>query len=249
LSQGQRMREAWKVGALARQTGLSVRTLHYYDEIGLLCPSQHTEAGHRLYNSKDIARLQQIKSLRQLGFSLDEIRECLKRPAFSVAGVVQLHLQRLREQIEVQHKLYGRLETIAQWLERQEQVPVAEFLKVIEVMSMLEKYYSPEQMEELKARRATVGEARIKEVEAEWPRLMAQVQAEMDKGTDPADERVQELARRWRGLVNEFTGGNPGIEQSLRTMYEQESNVSGMDTAAMRPMMEYMQRAWAASGG
>ena len=53
-----------KVGELARQTGLSVRTLHYYDEIGLLSPSYRTETGYRLYAAVDIARLQQIKSLR-----------------------------------------------------------------------------------------------------------------------------------------------------------------------------------------
>lgn len=66
--------EVWKVGELAEQTGLSVRTLHYYDEIGLLTPSQRTASGHRLYAPGDVIRLQQIKSLRQLGFPLEEIR-------------------------------------------------------------------------------------------------------------------------------------------------------------------------------
>ena len=65
---------AMKVGELAKRTGVSVRTLHYYDEIGLLSPSHRSEAGYRLYSAEDIARLQQIKSLRQLGFRLEEIR-------------------------------------------------------------------------------------------------------------------------------------------------------------------------------
>lgn len=65
---------AWKVGELAKRTGLSMRTLHYYDEIGLLSPSRRTEADHRLYAAHDIVRLQQIKSLRHLGFGLEEIR-------------------------------------------------------------------------------------------------------------------------------------------------------------------------------
>jgi DNA-binding transcriptional MerR regulator len=60
--------EALKVGELARRTGLTVRTLHHYDEIGLLNPSLHTEAGYRLYTAGDVARLQQVLSLRQLGF-------------------------------------------------------------------------------------------------------------------------------------------------------------------------------------
>ena len=57
----------WKVGELAERTGLSVRTLHYYDEIGLLSPSRRTAAGHRLYTAGDVVRLQQIRSLKQPG--------------------------------------------------------------------------------------------------------------------------------------------------------------------------------------
>src|SRR5439155_11688510 len=101
---------ALKVGELARRTGLTIRALHHYDEIGLLQPSLHTEAGHRLYTAVDVARLQQVLSLRQLGFSLEEIRDCLNRPDFSPLEVVGLHLARLREQLELQRKLCDRLE-------------------------------------------------------------------------------------------------------------------------------------------
>src|SRR6186997_1280435 len=105
--------EALKVGELARRTGLTIRTLHHYDEIGLLKPSLHTEAGHRLYTAEDVARLQQVLSLRQLGFTLEEVRDCLTQPGFAPAEVIGLHLARLREQIELQRKLYVRLEIIA----------------------------------------------------------------------------------------------------------------------------------------
>ena len=64
----------WRVGELAGQTGLTVRTLHYYDEIGLLSPSHRSDAGYRLYTAGDVVRLQQIRSLRHLGFALEEIR-------------------------------------------------------------------------------------------------------------------------------------------------------------------------------
>jgi len=105
--------EALKVGELARRTGLTVRTLHHYDAIGLLRPSLHTEAGYRLYTDGDIARLQQVVSLRQLGFSLEEVRDCLNRPGFSPLEVIDLHLARLREQIQLQRKLCERLEAVA----------------------------------------------------------------------------------------------------------------------------------------
>ena len=111
---------------------------------------------------------------------------------------------------------------------------------------MFEKYYTPEQLKELEERRNLVGEERIREVENEWPHLMAEVRAELDRGTDPADPRVQALADRWMALVQEFTGGNPGISDSLGRMYQQESTVAGMDTAPIRELGEYITRAMSA---
>src|SRR5438128_8260057 len=105
--------EALKVGELARRTGLTIRTLHHYDEIGLLRPSLHTEAGHRLYTAGDVARLQRVLSLRQLGFALEEVRDCLDRPGFSPLEVIRLHVERLRERIELQRRLCERLEALA----------------------------------------------------------------------------------------------------------------------------------------
>jgi DNA-binding transcriptional MerR regulator len=237
----------WKVGELARRTGVSVRTLRYYDEIGLLAPSHHTAAGYRLYTEAGVIRLQQIKSLRNLGFSLEEIRRFLSRPDVSPERVLQLQIAHLKEQIGLQQGLCDRLEEIARRWGSEETVSTEEFLKIIEVTSMLDKYYTPEQMAELKQRRETLGDERIRQAEGDWKELMEQVQAEMDRGTDPADERVQQLARRWMGLVQEFTGGNPGIEKSLGRMYQEETAVAGLDTAHMRQMMEYVGRAMAAS--
>src|SRR3954469_18916720 len=97
--------EALKVGELAKRTGLTVRTLHHYDEIGLLRPSLRTETGHRLYTAADVARLQQVLSLRQLGFALEEVQACLDRPGFSPLEVIRLHLGHLREQIKMQREL------------------------------------------------------------------------------------------------------------------------------------------------
>jgi DNA-binding transcriptional MerR regulator len=235
----------WKVGELARRTGLTVRTLHHYDQVGLLRPSRRSAAGHRLYGEGEVARLQQIQSLRRLGFGLEEIRELLDRPEFSPARVVELHLERVREQIRLQQRLCERLEGIAARLRAAETVSADDLIRTIEAMSMFEKYYTPEQLEELRARAEQVGPERMREVEAEWPRLMDEVRAEMERGTDPRDERVQALARRWSGLVREFTGGNPVIERSLGNLYREEGSVHTKDVAAMRPMMEYIGRAMA----
>jgi DNA-binding transcriptional MerR regulator len=68
-----------RVGAVAKRTGLSVRALHHYEEAGLLQPSRSTDSRYRLYDQGDLLRLLQIKSLRQLGFSLQEIAELFGR--------------------------------------------------------------------------------------------------------------------------------------------------------------------------
>jgi DNA-binding transcriptional MerR regulator len=240
------MQTQWKVGELAKQTGLTVRTLQYYDDIGLLRPSYRTQSGHRLYIGKDIGRLQQIISLREVGFSLDEIRECCSRPGFSPRRVVQLHIGRLKQQIEAQSRLCNRLEAIAKRLDSAEEISVEELIQTIEVTRML-KYYTPEQQEELKRRAEAVGEERIRQVEQkEWPDLIAEVRAEMEKGTDPSSQRVLELAKRWTGLVAEFTGGNPGIEKAAGQVWQQEQSIHGYQTGPIREMMAYISKAIAA---
>jgi MerR family transcriptional regulator, thiopeptide resistance regulator len=199
--------EALKVGELARRTGLTIRTLHHYDEIGLLRPSLHTEAGHRLYTGSDIARLQQVISLRQLGFSLEEVGDCLNRPGFSPLEVIDLHLARLRDQIELQRKLCERLEAVADHLRTAGEVSADEFLRAIEGMTIMEKYFTPEQWERIRERREEVGEESLRQMQAEWAELIALIRAEMDRGTDPGDAKVQALAQRWQRLVDESTGG------------------------------------------
>jgi|SRR5580704_2279181 DNA-binding transcriptional MerR regulator len=82
----------WKVGELARATGLTVRALHYYEEIGLLRPSRRSSAGHRLYDAADVARLYRISLLRRLGFPLDQITSVIEDPEWQLAAAVDRHL-------------------------------------------------------------------------------------------------------------------------------------------------------------
>jgi MerR family transcriptional regulator, thiopeptide resistance regulator len=176
------------VGELARRAGVSVRTLHHYEEIGLLAPSARTEAGHRLYAGAEVLRLQQIASLRSLGLSLGEIRACLDSGDYSPVRVVELHAARLRERIELERRLCERLEAVSALLNARksasgEVVSAKELVEtVMEVTRMskdIEKYYTPEQLERLESRKQELGEMRIKEVEAEWPVLIERVRTEM----------------------------------------------------------------------
>lgn len=88
--------EKYRVKELARLAGVTVRTLHYYHEIGLLPPSSRTDAGYRLYDADDLLRLQQILIGRELGLSLEQIRESLDDPSFDHRAA----LLRQREQLE-----------------------------------------------------------------------------------------------------------------------------------------------------
>ncbi len=232
-----------RVGELAKRTGLSVRTLHYYDEIGLLKAPRRANSGYRLYGDAEITRLQQIASLRQLGFSLEEIREILARPGTSVAQIVRLHLERVKQQITEMNQLRQRLESIDRGLYANGSVTAETLLETMEVMNRVEKYYTPEQLETLRQRREQIGEEHIKAVEAEWPELIAKVRAEYEKGTPPSDPKVQAMAKRWMELVNEFTGGDPGIARSVQRVWEGESTIHGSETSPIRELMGYVGQA------
>src|SRR5262249_33148615 len=110
--------------------------------------------------------------------------------------------------------------------------------------------YTPEQMETLKQRAEQIGEERINQSHTDWAELIAAVRAEKEKGTDPPDPKVIALARRWMSLVNEFTGGDPGIAQSLRRLWkEQGDTLTAMHGSQYDPrdVGEYIGKAMAAA--
>ena len=88
---------AWTVGETARLAKVSVRTLHHYDQIGLLEPSERTDAGYRLYTVSDLERLQQIMVFRELGFTLPEIRSIVLDPDFDRAEALAAQRNLLAE--------------------------------------------------------------------------------------------------------------------------------------------------------
>jgi MerR family transcriptional regulator, thiopeptide resistance regulator len=231
----------FKIGDLSKRTGLSIRTLRYYDEIGLLSPSRRTESGYRVYGKQDIIRLQKVITLKQIGFSLEDVRRCLDNGDRPFAEMVQLHVAKVRKQIEMSQQLLQRLESIEQTATKLDPVPVEEVLQIIQVMDMLENYYSPEQLETLKQRQELLGEKRMQQTQVDWEELIAQVQAEMEKGTDPASEVVQALVHRRQALIQEFTGGDPEIEAALNQMYEEGGDTVsdwGENDAALASYME-----------
>jgi DNA-binding transcriptional MerR regulator len=133
-----RPQPAWKVGALARATGLTIRALHYYEEIGLLVPSGRSAAGHRLYDTADVARLYRISLLRRLGFPLDQVMSVLDDPQWELAAAVSRHLEETRHRAASAARLSAQLAGMAAELARQD-IPSAEQLfSTLEEMTMLD---------------------------------------------------------------------------------------------------------------
>src|SRR5688500_2259059 len=91
---------AYTVKAGAKIAGVGVRTLHHYDEIGLLRPSSHSAAGYRLYQEKDIERLQQVLFFKELGFDLSQIKRILADPEFDRRKALVEHRKLLLERQE-----------------------------------------------------------------------------------------------------------------------------------------------------
>jgi DNA-binding transcriptional MerR regulator len=241
------MTEKLKIGDLADRVGVSVGTLHHYDEIGLLRPSSRTPSGHRLYGRKEVERLQQIASLRHIGLPLEEIRACLARPEYSLERVLDLHVERMERDLARQGRVRDLVRALLDRLRTADGVSVDDLSKTIEVTMSYEKYYTPEQLDELGERREQAGEARMQQVQQEWQDLFAAYERAMNAGVDPASAEVQALARRSAALIGEFTGGNPGIAASLDNMYRQEGSKPLESHMQMAPgLWEYMGKARAA---
>ncbi len=226
-----------KIGELAKRTGLTVRTLHHYDEIGLVRPSLRTNSEHRLYTDQDVVRLQRVLSLRQLGFSLQQIGECLDKPDFDPVAVLREQIAKLQQQIAAEQNLCVKLKTLLNHSATSEQ-----FLQVIEMMTMIENYYTPEQSEILRMRREMLGDSGMQKAHLDWEQLLNDYRLEMEQGTDPTDPRLKSLEQRRQDLIAQFTGGNVGIEQSLKRLWAEQSDKLSSQHGYEPNLMEFVQQ-------
>jgi MerR family transcriptional regulator, thiopeptide resistance regulator len=125
------------IGALAKATGLTVRTLHHYEEIGLLVASERTAAGHRRYVDADVARLYRICLLRRLGLPLAEIGRALDDPAWAMQPAMATHLRELDRRLAATNQLRGRIAKLAGAIDT-DHTDTDDLLQVVEEMTMLD---------------------------------------------------------------------------------------------------------------
>jgi DNA-binding transcriptional MerR regulator len=238
-----------RIGEVAKLTGLTVRTLHHYDDIGLLEPAERTEAGYRVYGDADLRRLYRILALREMGLPLGEIATTFERYGDDPRPLLRRHLARIDDQLALAERLRSRLARILDMLDRADEPSGDLFIEAIEVMKRMERHYTPEQLADLERRADALGPDGMRKAQEDWARLIAAVEAERTAGTDPADPRLDPLMERWNALVEQFTGGDPGIAASLKRRYEDEGAEQASHGAMTGETMAFAARAMDARRG
>ncbi|RTE10634.1 MerR family transcriptional regulator [Paenibacillus whitsoniae] len=160
------MERYWKVGDLSRMTGLTVRTLRFYDQIGLFSPSAQTDTGHRLYNERDLSRLTQIMSLKELGISLEEIKSIVGGKQISPLEIVNLQMTRIKEQIQVQQKLLEQLQHVSKLMQGKAPLEVEDFTQLLLAMKTVHEKPVIQQRTSWEYRLDVLGEVLGEEKEA-----------------------------------------------------------------------------------
>jgi len=243
----------YRVSDFAEKAGVTVRTLHHYDRLGLLKPSGRTEAGYRLYGERDFARLQQIVTLKFIGLPLRQIKDLLDRSDLDLMATLRLQRRMLLEKrLQVEAAIQA-IEEAERSLKSSCAPDLAALKKIIEVMERqnamewTKKYYSEEAQAKIAERARTWTPELQAKVEQDWKALIGDVEAAIAAKTDPADAKALALAKRWSELVRGFTGGDPGVQQGLNKLYaDQGSWPSSFQKPFSDEVWQYIRKAMAA---
>ena len=214
----------------ARLAGVTVRTLHHYDRIGLLKPSGYTGAGYRLYRKDDLVRLQQIVTLKFIGFSLTQIKQLLNSNSFDLAVALNRQKEILAEKRQQMDLAVKAIEKARALLETNADPDWEAFKRIIEVIHMqnnmdwTRKYYSEDAQKKIDERAQTIPQEVIEQAQNEWTILIREAEAAVAEGVSPTSDRAGELAIRWRKLIRGFTGGDAQIQAGLNKMYSDQAN-------------------------
>ena len=193
------------IGSLSKLSGVSIRALHHYDQIGLLQPSEVAESGYRYYDDEAIERLWQILFYRELDFPLVEIGEILDSPSFDRNRALTEHRNLLTQKRE---RLDRLIELVSNAMKGEQNMEFKPF-DTSEIDAQREQYAeeaksrwgNTDAYRESTKRAAQWTEADKKRMEAESGEIFSGFAALV--GTDPADERVQALVARWKAFISQ----------------------------------------------
>ena len=243
----------YRAGEFAALSGVSVRTLHHYDQIGLLRPSGRTRSGHRLYTEKDLLHLQQILALRYLGFSLEQIGRLLTRPDYDVVASLRAQRDVLQERIDQLQDMGATLERLLCLLEVNGTWDPSLVARATQDASKaLAQGGSKMDNEQMMKRFEELGQqlrpGEREEIESGWSELIAEVEANLH--LDPASPEAGALAERWNALRSElFAAYNDrGFGDLLEAVGEKYRNNAYTDNphAPSPAVREFISKAIAA---
>ena len=232
-----------RIGELAKEAEVTVRTLHHYDQIGLLQPTADRETGHRLYTRNDLERLQQIISLKSMGFSLEEIQRILSEETYDLQQILIMQKSEIRSKVDHLLKMQESLELMLAKLSRHQDLSIKELFSFIRETKKMEKFYTPEQLQKLRERLEKTDPKKIKTVEEAWPKLFQKFEQALQQGVSPSDPSVQKLALEAQNYIDQFTGGDKAIEASMESGYQAHQETALKAWGVSKQVFDYTQQA------
>ena len=214
-----------RISEVAKLTGITVRTLHYYDEIGLLKPSEITEAGYRLYSREDLEILQQILFFRELDFPLSQIKEIMNNPNYDKEEALK---KQKEMKIQQRQRKEGLIKLIEKRIEGDNNMSFKEFdMNEIEenkkkyAKEVKERWGTSKAYEESEKKTSSYNKEKWGDINQETSEIFKGF-AEL-RNSDPGSEEVQELVRRWQKYItdNFYTCTNE-ILSGLGLMYVED---------------------------
>ena len=224
-----------KVGELAQRAGLTVRTLHHYDAIGLLTPSGRSESGYRLYGQADVQRLHAIQTMRQMGLALNDIIHLLQGESVAPERIIGQQIRALDQQIAQATELRGRLTMLRDGLMAGAEPDMGNWLEALALMTTYGKYFSSAELKQIFSSWNLI--------EADWLVVKDLVQSAMDRQLPPDTPEVQALAYRWMGLMLHWMGGDLDLLERWGHMFRTEPSTQGRNHAPPGEMIEYIETA------
>ncbi|MBF1962163.1 MerR family transcriptional regulator [Enterobacter hormaechei] len=229
-----------QVGELAKRAGITVRTLHHYEQTGLLLPSARSAAGYRLYNLADVQRLHMIQALAKAGLELAEIRDFLEQRSLSLAELLDRQITLLDKQLRSIHTLRNRLVELRTGLTDDATPDLESWLQTLELMNMYDRWFSKEELQQLPF-------AVEKEALADiWSGLVTEVKHLLEQNVSVTDARATDLASRWMERLEQDTAGKPEFLTRLNEMHSVEPQMQEQ-TGITPEITDYITRAFAES--
>jgi MerR family transcriptional regulator, thiopeptide resistance regulator len=235
----------YRVGEFARLAGVTPRTLHHYDRLGLLKP-RRTAAGYRSYTDQDLARLVQVVALKFIGIPLKTISRFATTGTADLTNALRAQRQALEEKRRLLDQAIGAIHEAEATLQRDGEAAPALYRHIIEVIEMQSnrdwnaKYR--ELVEAKTARLKALSPEDLKALRKEWSTLIEDVRAALTD--DPAGPRAQELATRWLTLLGRLMGRS--VDQAmLGSGAAYQTGSKWGPSAADKPVWDFMQNALA----